>query len=138
MHLKLIEFYVKILDNTRALSNNQNIRKDQNQERRFKMWFISIFDAKENTSRTAIINERAEWVKKGLDKIFQQRCKSIKRFEVLGSSPRKIFFVIETDDPTSLNLLSNHFEDAWNSITYPIIQREIAEALDEDHAVIGG
>ncbi|MBE0426540.1 MAG: hypothetical protein IBX72_07820 [Nitrospirae bacterium] len=102
------------------------------------MWFISIFDAKEDTPRTAIINERAEWFKKGLDKIFQTRCKSIKRFEVLGISPRKIFFVIETDDPTSLNLLPNHFGDAWNSVTYPIIQREMVEALEEDHAVIGG
>jgi hypothetical protein len=102
------------------------------------MWFISIFDAKENTSRKAINEERTEWIKTGMDKIFQQRCKTIKRYEVLGGSPMKIFFVIETEDPTALNILSNHFGDAWYSITYPMIEREIANALEEDRAVIGG
>lgn len=102
------------------------------------MWYISIFDAKASTSKSDINRERMEWLKKGKDKIFQQQCKSISRYEVLGISPLKIIFVIETDEPTALNLLSGHFGDAWNSTTYPIIQREIVEALEEDHAVIGG
>ncbi len=102
------------------------------------MQYISIFDAKQNASKTDIYRERTEWLKMGKDRVFQQKCKTITRYEVLGSSPLKIFFVIETDEPTALNLLSGHFGDAWNSITYPIIQREIAEALEEDHAVIGG
>ena len=45
---------------------------------------------------------------------------------------------LHLDDPTALNLLSGHFGNAWNSVSYPIVQREIAEALEEDHAVIGG
>lgn len=102
------------------------------------MWYVSIFDAKENVTRKDIHRERASWIKKGKDKIFHQRCKTIKRYEVIGSSPLKIFFVIETNDPITLNMLTNHFGDAWNSTTYPIVQREIAEALKEDTAVIGG
>jgi len=102
------------------------------------MLYISIFDAKEGTAQTEISREREGWIKKGKDKLFQQRCKTINRYEVLGISPRKIFFVIETDDPTALNLISRHFGDAWNSVTYPIIQREIYEALEEDHSIIGG
>lgn len=102
------------------------------------MWYISIFDAKETTSRSDITRERTEWLRKGKDKVFQQQCRTINRYEVLGMSPMKIIFVIETDDPSALNLLSGHFGNAWNSVTYPIVQREIAEALEEDHAVIGG
>lgn len=102
------------------------------------MWYISVFDAKESVTRKDIYRERASWIKKGKDKIFQQRCKTIKRYEVIGSSPLKIFFVIETNDPTALNMLSNHFGDAWNSTTYPIVEREIAEAFKEDAAVAGG
>jgi hypothetical protein len=102
------------------------------------MWFISMFDAKEKVTRKDIYHERAAWIKKEKDKVLQRRCKTIHRYEVLGSSPLKIFFVIETDDPTALNILSNHFGDAWDSVTYPIIRREIAEALKEDHAVTGG
>jgi hypothetical protein len=99
---------------------------------------MCIFDAKENVTRKNIHRERAEWIEKGRDKILQKKCKTINRYEVLGTSPLKIFFVIETDDPTALNILSNHFGDAWNSVTCPIIQREIIDALREDTAVIGG
>ncbi len=102
------------------------------------MWYISIFDAKEDVTRKDIYRERAGWLRKGKNKTFEQRCKTIRRYEVLGSSPLKIFFVIETNDPSALNILSNHFGDAWNSVTYPITQRGIAEALKADTAVIGG
>ena len=70
-----------------------------------------------------------EWLKKGRDRIFQQKCKAINRYEVLGISPLKIILIIETDDPDALHLLSTHFGDAWNSVTYPIVQREIAEGI---------
>ncbi|MBI4652458.1 hypothetical protein HY745_14520 [Candidatus Desantisbacteria bacterium] len=102
------------------------------------MLYISIFDAKANTSQDEIKKERKEWIKKGKDRVFHEKCKEIKRYEVLGSFPLKIFFIIETNDPCALNLLSHHFGDGWNSITYPITRREIYEALEEDCTIIGG
>lgn len=102
------------------------------------MLYISIFDAKDNISRDDINIEREQWLKEDKDKFFQKKCKTIKRYEVVGISPLRIFFIIETDDPTALNMLSSHFGDAWNSIAYPVVQREIIEALEEDRAVIGG
>jgi len=102
------------------------------------MWYVSIFDAKENTSQDEIKREREEWIRKGKDKVLQQRCKTINRYEIVGHYPLKIIFIIETDDPTALNLLSHHFGDAWNSVTFPVIQREIYEALEEDSTIIGG
>ncbi|MBI5187608.1 MAG: hypothetical protein HZA07_00825 [Nitrospirae bacterium] len=102
------------------------------------MWYISIFDAKENVSREEIRKEREEWIKKGKDKVFHQKCRTINRYEVIGRSPLKIIFVIETDDPYALIILSRHFGDGWNSVTYPMIQREIYEALEEDTTIIGG
>lgn len=102
------------------------------------MFYISVFDAKDDISRDDINKEREQWLKDDKDKVFQSKCKSIKRYEVVGLSPLRIFFVIETDDPTALNMLSSHFGNAWNSIAYPVVQREIVEALEEDRAVIGG
>ncbi len=93
------------------------------------MWYVSVFDAKETVTRKEIYRERAEWLKKGKERMFQIKCKTINRYEVLGSSPLKIFFVIETDDSTALTVLTNHFGDAWNSITYPIVHRGMAQAL---------
>ncbi|MFH1014798.1 MAG: hypothetical protein V1762_02620 [Nitrospirota bacterium] len=49
--------------------------------------------------------ERMEWLKKGRDRIFQQRCKAINRYEVLGISPLKIILVIETEDLKTLLII---------------------------------
>lgn len=102
------------------------------------MLYISIFDSKEDISLEEIEREREEWIKKGKDKVFQSRCRTINRYEVVGISPLKVVFVIDTDDPSTLNLLSHHFGDGWYSVTYPIIQRQIYEALEEDKTIIGG
>ena len=95
------------------------------------MWYVAVFDAKEDVARKEIYHERSEWLKKR-EKVFQKKCKTIRRYEVVGSSPVKVFFIIETDDPRTLNVLSTHFGDAWYSTTYPVIERGIAEALKED------
>jgi hypothetical protein len=102
------------------------------------MLYLSIFDAKEDVSIEEINKEREEWYKKGRDKVFQKRCKRIDRYEVVGKSPMKIIFIIETRDHNALNILSHHFGDSWTSVTYPALQREIYEALDEDKSIIGG
>ncbi|KAF0143318.1 MAG: hypothetical protein FD156_2737 [Nitrospirae bacterium] len=102
------------------------------------MLYVSVFDAKEGTSQVEINREREQWIREGKEKIFQDRCKSINRYEVLGISPLKIFFVIDTDDPAALNMISRHFGDKWNSVTYPATKREISEAYEEDRSIIGG
>ncbi len=102
------------------------------------MWYVSIFDAKPNASLDEIRLEREKWIKMGKDRIFSQKCRTINRYEVLGISPLKIIFVIETDDPSVLNLLTHHFENAWNSVSYPIVQREIYEAIEEDKSIVAG
>lgn len=102
------------------------------------MWYLSIFDAKEHISLVEIENERERWIKEGKDKVFHEKCRTINRYEILGSFPLKIIFVMETDAPSILNLLTHHFGNAWKSISYPIVQREIYEAIEEDQSIIGG
>lgn len=102
------------------------------------MLYISIFDAKENVSMKEINREREEWYKKGRDKTFQRMCQKIERYEFVGKSPLRIIFVIDTDDPHALNIMSHHFGDGWISATYPVLQREIYEAMEEDRSIIGG
>lgn len=102
------------------------------------MLYLSIFDAKENISIEEIIREREEWFKKGRDKTFHKMCKRINRYEIVGKTPMKIAFIIETDDPQALNFITHHFGDSWESVSYPILEREILEALEEDKTIIGG
>jgi hypothetical protein len=102
------------------------------------MWYICILDAKQDASFEDIHLERERWIKEGKEKVFQEKCKVIKRYEVIGKSPLKIIFLIQTDDPSILNILTQHFGDTWDAVTYPVIQRNIPEAVKYDHTVIGG
>ncbi|HDH00769.1 MAG TPA: hypothetical protein ENG80_03040 [Nitrospirae bacterium] len=102
------------------------------------MLYVSVFDAKEGISIEAINREREEWYRKGKDKTFRKMCKKIDRYEIAGKSPLKIIFIIESDNAQALNVLSRHFGDKWISTTYPAIQREIYEAMEEDRSIIGG
>jgi hypothetical protein len=102
------------------------------------MLYLIIFDAKEGITLEDINKERQEWISKGRDKVFEKMCTRIERYEAIGMSPLKIFFVIETDDPNAVNMLSRHFGDLWYAITYPVIRREIFEALEVDRTVTCG
>lgn len=102
------------------------------------MLYVSIFDAKEWISIDEINKERSEWYNRGRNRAFQDMCRKIDRYEVAGKSPLRIIFIIETDDPHALNILSHHFGGGWTSVTYPVLQREMVEALEEDRTIIGG
>lgn len=102
------------------------------------MLYVAIFDAKENSTTSEINKEREEWYEKGRNKTFTKMCKSIQRYEILGKSPVRIIFVIETEDPRALNILSRHFGNRWNSVSYPALRREMVEAMEEDKTIIGG
>jgi hypothetical protein len=102
------------------------------------MLYLAIFDAKEDISLEEINREREAWIKKERDKVFKKMCKHIERYEIAGMIPMKIVFLIETDDPLALNILSRHFGDLWYSISYPVIRRGISEALGEDKTIIAG
>lgn len=100
------------------------------------MLYISILDAKEGTDLAEIDRQREIWFKEGLDEAFQRKCKSITRYESVGGSPVKVFFAIETDDPTAIQLLSRHFGDSWDVVTYPVVERELAKAYEEDREIL--
>ena len=102
------------------------------------MLYMIIFDAKEDTTKEDILREREEWFTMGNDKIFQGMCKTIERYEIAGKSPLRIFFLIETDNPRALNILSRHFGNEWQSTAYPVIHRALYEAMEEDKHIIGG
>jgi hypothetical protein len=102
------------------------------------MLYMAIFDAKEDATLEDINRERDEWINKGRSKAFEVMCKSIERYEVAGMSPLRIFFLIDTDDPQALNKISHHFGDYWDSVTYPVIHRELYDAMEDDRTIIGG
>ncbi|MEW6108329.1 MAG: hypothetical protein AB1632_04050 [Nitrospirota bacterium] len=102
------------------------------------MWYISIFDAKEDTTLKDIEKNREDWIKQGKDQLLANKCRSIDRYEIIGMNPLKVIFVIEADNPGVLNLLSRCFGDNWHAVSYPVAKRSIHEALEEDHSIVCG
>ncbi|MFC1524138.1 hypothetical protein ACFL6N_05035 [Thermodesulfobacteriota bacterium] len=102
------------------------------------MMYLSCFDAKAEVSAKDINKEREKWVEEGRDKQLLEKCRSVKRYEVIGKSPLQIVFIIDTDDPTALNILARHFGKKWNCVTYPVIERDIRAALQADTTIVAG
>lgn len=100
--------------------------------------YMTVFDAKPQTTMEQILKERKGWVAAGKESALEKRCSSIQRFETIGKSPLRVVFIIDTDDPLALTELSMHFGDAWDSITHPIVERKVSEILTEDTAVTYG
>lgn len=99
------------------------------------MLYAVILDAKYDVSAKDINKERERWIELGRNKTLQGLCKSVKRYEIIGKSPLQIIFIIDTDDPTALNILSHHFGKMWDCVSYPVIERDIEAALHADSVI---
>ena len=61
------------------------------------MQYISIFDAKEEVTLDQLNQERTDWYDRGCNKTLITLASSIKRYEIIGKSPQRIIFIIDTD-----------------------------------------
>lgn len=84
------------------------------------MWYVSVFDTKESASRADLNHERAEWIRKEMDRTLKSRCRTVKRYEVLGNSPQKMFLVVESDDPAHVESVVRTF---WRHLAFRDISR---------------
>jgi hypothetical protein len=100
------------------------------------MLYLNVFTPKKNLTKMEINSEKEMWGKKCRDRCIHDECKTLCRYETQGDEPAKIFFMIDADKPISLDLLSHHFGDAWNSEVYPV--RRIYDVVDNDCAIIAG
>jgi len=93
------------------------------------MWFLITAEAKEGVTLKEIQEKRKEWVERGIESVLQRTCKSVERFAVLGVSPRKAFWLIETEDWGISHIFADHFGDLWRIQTYHVVRQSLAEAL---------
>ena len=99
------------------------------------MCYIAVFNAKQGISEEDLQREWDAWVNDDLDELLHKGCSEFERFETVGDVPRKIFFMIDADDPAVVDCLSQHFDTSWTPELYPV---QIAHPHLEDHTVIGG
>ena len=99
------------------------------------MRYIAVFNAKKEASEEDLQREWDSWIKEDLDELFHKGCTEFERFETFGDEPRKIFFMIDAEDKSIVDCLSQHFDTSWTPELYPV---HIAHPHLEDHTVIGG
>ena len=98
------------------------------------MWFWVMAQAKEGVGPEAITAKRRQWVSQGKDQQVRKLCRTAQRFVVVGSAPTKVFWLLDTDDPRVVQLITEHFGELWTIDTHVVVPQPIAEAVEEGKA----
>ncbi len=92
------------------------------------MLFVIVGDAKPEMTLQEINENRNAFVAWEPTSPYAHRYETIARYEWVGASPKKTFWVMESDDPEVIHGLVEFFADVWNITAYPVVQRSIREA----------
>jgi hypothetical protein len=92
------------------------------------MVFVVIGEAKPHATLDQIKASRQAYVEWERNSPFAGRFQTVARYEVVGASPKKTFWVMQADDPEVIHGLVEYFADVWNTTAYPVVQRTIGEA----------
>ncbi len=93
------------------------------------MWFWVMAQAKDTARPEAIAAKRKQWVTQGKDRQLRQRCRTAQRYVVVGAAPASVFWLIETDDPAAVHLITEHFGELWDIETRVVLPQPVAEAV---------
>jgi hypothetical protein len=92
------------------------------------MLFLVIGDAKPGITLKEIKENRKSFLDWERGSSSSGHYKTVARYEWVGASPKKTFWLMEADDPAIIHNLVEFFADVWNIIAYPVIQRDISQA----------
>jgi hypothetical protein len=93
------------------------------------MWFWVMAQAKEAVSQEAITAKRKQWVSQGKDQQVRKLCRTAQRYVVVGSAPTQVFWLLDTDDTSVIQLITEHFGELWTIDTHGVVPQPIAEAV---------
>ena len=92
------------------------------------MVFLVIGDAKPGISLKEIKKNRQAFIEWEESSPYSGRYETVARYEWVGASPKKTFWLMKADDPTIIHGLVEFFADVWNITAYPVVQRDISQA----------
>ncbi len=95
------------------------------------MLYMVIGEAKPNATKAEIQANRQTYVEWEQQSPYVGHYRTLARYEVVGLSPKKSFWVMECEDPAVLHGLLEFFGDVWNVTAHPVIERNIANAVRE-------
>ena len=93
------------------------------------MIFVVVGDARPGVTLEQIQANRRAYVEWEQGSAYVGKYQTIARYEVMGASPKKTFWVMQADDPAVIHGLVEFFADVWNIQAYPVVQRSVGEAV---------
>ena len=94
------------------------------------MIFVVIGDAKPGATLEQIRANRQAYVEWERTSPYASKYQTVARYEVVGASPKKTFWVMQAEDPAAHHGLVEFFADVWNITAYPVTQRAIGESTN--------
>lgn len=95
------------------------------------MLYVVIGDAKPDATLEQIRANRQEYVRWERESGFAGYYRTLARYEVVGQSPKRTFWIMEADDPVVIHDLLEFFGDVWQVTAYPVVERSIVEVVKE-------
>ena len=77
------------------------------------MWWWLNATAKLHATPETITAKRRQWLAQGKDQQLQRRCRVAQRYVVKGAEPPRVVWLLDTDDPDAVRLITDHFGDLW-------------------------
>lgn len=78
------------------------------------MWMLLRATAKPQAAAATIAERRRRWMEDGKDRALKARCRTAQRYLVEGRSMPQVFWLLDTDDPATAELITGHFGDLWD------------------------
>ncbi|MFQ5343595.1 MAG: DUF3303 domain-containing protein [Anaerolineae bacterium] len=101
------------------------------------MLFVVIGDSKPEATLEQIRANRRAYVAWERESGFAGRYRTLARYEVVGCSPKRTFWIMEVDDPVVIHDLLEFFGDVWHVETFPVIERSIVNVVKTAEAKHG-
>lgn len=94
------------------------------------MLFVVVGDAKPEATLEQIRANRGAYVALERESRFAGRYRTLARYEVVGRSPKRTFWIMEADDPLVIHDLLEFFGDVWRVQAFPVVERSIVDAVN--------
>lgn len=101
------------------------------------MLFVVIGDAKPEATLEQIRANRRAYLAWERESGFAGRYRTLARYEVVGRSPKRTFWIMETEDPLVIHDLLEFFGDVWNVEAFPVVERSLVDAVEVAEARYG-
>ncbi|MBU37153.1 MAG: hypothetical protein CL611_01770 [Anaerolineaceae bacterium] len=93
------------------------------------MVFVVMGEAKPEVTLDELRANRKAFIEWEQASPYAGRYTTVARYEWVGGSPKKTFWVMEAEEPATIHGLVEFFNDVWNVTAYPVVQRGISDTV---------